>query len=193
MSGWRSHTVGVLAAAITICATSASGQVLRDSAGFAVGEYAAPSWSSGLKLLVLDGDELHPSLVTQRVDDLPRLQVPRAVLRDNPVLSTDAEFIEAVARRGSQGRLGAEGMRTALYALYRGESDIGFYGLEASSTAAADRRESLLREIWARNVSLDRARVHRRGNVMVVVWNNGVSAPIWAAVNAVVVERLAAS
>jgi hypothetical protein len=67
---------------------------------------------------------------------------------------------------------------------------VGFYGLEAASRADADRLESLLRGIWAHNASLDRARVHRGGKVLVVVWNDGVSASSWEAVNAVVVERL---
>jgi hypothetical protein len=158
----------------------------------AVGLLFAACGTSGLNPLVLDGHELHASLVTQQIDDGPRRHVPRAVLRDNPQLSTDAEFVEAIGRCGSQGQLGGEGIRAALYALYSGENEVGFYGLEAASTAEADRRESLLREIWAKNASLDRARVHRRGKVLVVVWNDGVSASCWEAVNAVVVERLAA-
>ncbi len=157
-----------------------------------VGLLFAACGTSGLNPLVLDGHELHASLVTQQIDDGPRRHVPRAVLRDNPQLSTDAEFVEAIARSGSQGRLGGEGIRAALYALYRGESEVGFYGLEAASTADADRLESLLRGIWAHNARLDRARVHRVGKVLVVVWNDGVSASSWEAVNAVVVERLAA-
>jgi len=176
--------------------------------------------TSGLTPLVLDGHELHASLVTQNIDDVPRLHVPRAVLRGNPQLSTDAEFVEAIARAGSQGQLGGEGVRAALYALYRGESGVGFYeseaesaaaadrheslglyggesqvglyGLEAASTTDADRLESLLRGIWAHNVSLDRTRVHRGGGLLVVVWTYGVSASCWEAVNAVVVERLPA-
>ena len=157
----------------------------------AVSSLFAACGTSGLNPLVLDGHELHASLVTQQIDDVPRLHVSRAVLRDNPQLSTDAEFVEAIARGGSQGRLGGEGIRAALYALYRGESEVGFYGLEAASTADADRLESLLRGIWAHNASLDRARVHRGGKVLLVVWNDGVSASSWEAVNAVVVEHLA--
>ncbi len=117
--------------------------------------------TSGLQPLVLDGNELDASLVTQQIDEVPHLHVPRAVLHDNPQLSTDAEFVEAIARCGSQGQLGGEGIRAALYALYRGEDEVGFYGLEAASTAEADRRESLMRGIWAHNESLNRARVHR--------------------------------
>ena len=116
--------------------------------------------------------------------------VPRVALRDNPQLSTDAEFVESIASSGSQGRLGGEGIRAALYALYRGESEVGFYGLEAESTADADRFESLLRGVWAHNGSLHRARVHRGGKVLVVVWTDGVSASCWKAVNGVVVECL---
>ena len=55
----------------------------------------------------------------------------------------------------------------------------------------ADRLEGLLRGIWAKNASLDRARVHRGGKVLVVVWNDAVLA-CWEAVNAVVAERLVA-
>ena len=157
-----------------------------------VGLLFAGCGTSGLNPLVLAGHELHASLVTQQIDRVQRLHVPRAVLRDNPQLSTDAEFVEAIARGGSQGQLDGEGIRAALYALYRGESELGFYGLEAASTADADRRESLVRGIWAQNASLDRARVHRGGKVLVVVWTDGVSASCWEAVNAIVAERLAA-
>lgn len=56
-----------------------------------------------------------------------------------------------------------------------GESEVGLYGLEAASPADANRIEGVLRGIWARNESLRRARVHRKGKVLVVVWNDGVS------------------
>ena len=97
------------------------------------------------------------------------------------------------ARIASQGRLGGKGVRAALYALYLGESEVGLYGLEAASPADADRLEGVLRGIWAHNESLGRARVHRKGQVLVVVWNNGVSTSCWEAVNAEVVERLRAA
>jgi hypothetical protein len=115
------------------------------------------------------------------------------VLGDNPYLSTDAEFVDVLARIASQGRLaGGEGIRAALYALYLGESEVGLYGLEAASPADADRVEDVLRKIWAHNEGLGRARVHREGKVLVVVWNNGVSPSCWEAVNARVVARLTA-
>ncbi|MEQ8330376.1 MAG: hypothetical protein RH859_07955 [Longimicrobiales bacterium] len=176
------RTPGVLAAAITVCVSSVSGQMRNADAG-----------TLGLQRLVLDGFELHASLVTPSVDGVRRHPLPLALWRDNPQLSTDGRFVEAVARRGSQGRLDSTGMRAALYARYLGESDVGFYGLEAASAADADGRERLLREIWANNVRLDRARVHRQGRVLVVVWTDGVSVPTWDAVNAAVIERLAAS
>jgi hypothetical protein len=147
---------------------------------------------SALSPLVVDGQELHASLVTRKLEDASRLQLPRAVLRDNPYLSTDAEFVDAIAHSASQGRLGGEGIRAALYALYLGESDLGLYGLEAASIADANRLEGALRGTWAYNASLGRARVHREGKVLVVVWNGGVSASCWEAVNAGVVERLTA-
>jgi hypothetical protein len=139
-----------------------------------VGLLCAGCGTSGLNPLVLQGYELDPSLVTWKLD-VPHPHVPRAVLRDNPQVSTDAEFVEAIARAGSQGQVDGQGVRAALHALYLGESDLGFYGLEAASTEDADRLESLLRGIWARNVSLDRARVHRGGKLVVVVWSAGVS------------------
>jgi hypothetical protein len=83
------------------------------------------------------------------------------------------------------------GVRAALYALYFGESEVGLYGLEAATPADADRLEGVLRGIWALNASLGRARVHRKGKVLVVAWNNGVSPSCWEAVNAGVAERLA--
>ena len=147
---------------------------------------------SALSPLVVDGQELHASLVTRKLKDASRLHVARAVLRDNPYLSTDTEFVDVIAKMSSQGRLGGEGIRAALYALYLGESELGLYGLEAASPTDADRLEGVLRGIWAHNESLGRARVHREGKVLVVVWHNGVSPSCWEAVNARVEERLTA-
>src|SRR5262245_52562556 len=98
---------------------------------------------SALAPLVADGQELHASLVTRKLKDASPLHVDRAVLRDN--------FVDAIAHSASQGRLGRQGIRAALYALYLGESELGLYGLEAASTADADRLEGALRGIWAYN------------------------------------------
>ena len=92
----------------------------------------------------------------------------------------------------SQGQLGGDGIRAALYALYQGERELGFYGLEAATTVDADRLESILRGTWAHNASIDIARVHRGGQVFVVVWHDGVSAACWQAVNAGLAKRLTA-
>jgi len=146
----------------------------------------------GLRPLVLEGRDLHPSLVTRQLDGSPIRHVPSTVLRRNPQHSADPEFVKAIASSGSQGNLGPEGIRSALYALYLGEGEVGLYGLEASSAADARRLENALREIWARNASLDRARVHRGGRVLVVVWTDGLSPEVWEAVNRGVVERLPA-
>lgn len=146
---------------------------------------------SALAPLVVDGPELHASLVTRKLEDAARYRLT-TVLPDNPHLSTDAEFVEAIAQVASQGRLGGEGIRAALYALYLGESELGVYGLEAASPADADRLEGPLRGIWAYNESLGRTRVYREGQVLVVVWHSGVSPSCWEAANARVVERLTA-
>lgn len=142
--------------------------------------------------LVVDGQELHASLLTRTLRDAARLHLA-PVLRDNPYLSTDAELVDTLTQIASQGRLaGGKGVRAALYALYLGESEVGLYGLEAASLSDAHRLEGVLRGIWAHNETLGRARVHREGKVLVVVWNNGVSPSCWKAVNAGVVERLTA-
>jgi len=148
--------------------------------------------TSGLEPLVVDGPELHASLVTRRLEDASRRHVRPGVLRDNPYFSTDREFVDAIAHSASQGQMGGDGIRAALYGVYAGESDLGLYGLEAASAADADRLEGRLRAIWAYNERLGRARVHREGEVLVVVWNDGVSSVCWEAVNARVVERLTA-
>ncbi|MCA1791980.1 MAG: hypothetical protein LC667_19660 [Thioalkalivibrio sp.] len=164
--------------------------VIAANSAFAVERYDLAA--SGLSSLVLDGRELHSSLVTAQLDEKPIRHVPRDVLQGNPHLSTDAEFVKAIARSGSQGKLGGEGIRAALYALYLGDSQVGFYGLEAASARDADRLEVALRTIWSHNVSIDRARVHRGGLVLVVAWHDGVSRESWEAVNAAVSERLVA-
>lgn len=147
---------------------------------------------SALRPLVVEGPELHASLATQKLEDAAKLYLA-PVLRANPYLSADPEFVNLLARMASQDRLrGGAGIRTALYGLYLGESAVGLYGLEAASAADADRIEGVLRGIWAHNEGLERARVHREDMVLVVAWNNGVSPSCWEAVNAEVVERLTA-
>jgi uncharacterized protein (TIGR03067 family) len=146
---------------------------------------------SGLGSLVLEGHELHASLKTRQIDDSVR-HVSRALIPQNPHVSTDAAFVAAIARNASQGNLGREGIRSALYALYREKNELGFYGLEASSAADADRWEEALRKTWAHNGRLGIAQVHRKGLVLLVVWTDGVSPESWKAVNAKVVERLSA-
>lgn len=147
---------------------------------------------SGLARLVVDGPELCPSLVTRRLEDAAKHQLA-PVLRANPYLSTDAAFVDVIARYASQGRLGGgEGVRAALYALYLGEGQVGLYGLEAESPADADRLEGVLRAMNAFNERLGLARVYREGNVLVVVWHRGASPSCWETVNAEVVRRLTA-
>lgn len=142
--------------------------------------------------LVLEGPELHPSLVTRRLEGAATyLLAP--VVRANPYLSTDREFVNLLTRVASQDRLpGGKGVRAALYALYLGEREVGLYGLETASRADADRVEDVLRKIWSHNASLELAQVHRRGNVLVVVWSAPDSPSCWEAMNARVAEILAA-
>jgi hypothetical protein len=140
--------------------------------------------------LVLEGHELHTSLRTRWLDSIRDLP-PGVVPSRNPQLSTDKQFVQAIGRSSSQGRLGGEGIRSALYARYAaGERELGVYGLAAESDAGANQRENALREIWAHNGRLGLARVHRRGLVLVVVWHSGVPPGCWEAVNARLVERL---
>ncbi len=147
---------------------------------------------SGLGSLVLEGRELHASLKMRQLDSTRHLP-PGLVLLRNPQLSTDDKFVGAVARSASQGTLGGDGIRSALYALYAADkNELGVYGLEAKSEADADQREKAIREIWANNGRLNLARVHRKGLVLVVVWHSGVSPECWKAVNASIVERLSA-
>ena len=146
---------------------------------------------SGLHSLILEGHELHPSLSTPRIEDYPIRHIPRHLVKANPYHSDDPDFVRVISRGGSQGNLEGEGVRSALYALYLGERELGFYGMEAESMVDADRLEREVRRIWANNARFDRARVHREGLVLLVIWTDGVSPESWEAVNAVVAERLA--
>ena len=151
--------------------------------------------TSGLDALVLDGHELHASLVTAPPAQLAESPVGLE-LADNPQLSTDAWFVEDIARRASQGGpLDGQGVRAALLAVYLGEEQqLGIYGLEAASPADADRIEGIARDIWAHNARLGLARVHRGGEVVVVVWAAARESPsYWDAANAVVARRVGAS
>lgn len=168
--------------------------ILFASAGLALAdqEIAVSTDASELAPLVLEGHELHDSLVTREFNESSLRHVSFAVIGGNPYLSADAEFVEAIGSSSSQGQLDGKGVRFALYAHYRAERDLGFYGMEAASEADADRLEDALREIWAYGGRLGRARVHRGNLVLVVVWHDGVSLDCWEAVNSGIVERLAA-
>lgn len=147
--------------------------------------------TSPLRPLVVDGHDLHPSLVPKPLDGANH-GVPRGV-RDNPHFSTDVEVVQSIARYASQGQFDGDGIRAALYALYQCDREVGFYALEAASKGDADRLEGRLREIWTYNVNEGLSRVHRGGEgerVLVVVWNDAVSLACWQAVNDGLVERL---
>lgn len=151
---------------------------------------SASSAKSGLGSLLLEGDELHASLRTRQPESIRDLPT-NAVLPGIPHLSTDDAFVMAIARGASQGMLDRKGVRSALYARYAtAGNEVVIYGLEAISSADADQRENALREIWAFNASLDRAHVHRKDLVLVVIWHDGVSPECWASVKANVGERL---
>lgn len=158
--------------------------------GFIGFSLAAFSSASGLEPLLLEGAELYHSLHALPVEKPIRHLPAHISLPRNPYASTDSEFVEAVAKSSSQGRLHRDGIRSALYAFYVEDKQLGFYGLEAASALDADRREAALREIWTYNVSVGRAQVHRHGLLLAVVWHDGVSPECWAAVNRKVVEKL---
>ncbi len=148
--------------------------------------------TSAWKQLILEGHELHSSLRTQRAGEPIRHLPSHIALPRNPYVSTERGFIDAVAGSSSQGELDGGGIRSAFYAFYAEEKDLGFYGLEAESILVADWREVALNKTWAKNMSLDRVRIHRQGLLLMVVWHDGVSLECWASVNANVAERLAA-
>jgi len=143
-----------------------------------------------LALVFMQGKDLHPSLKTgdPSTGEVRDLSGPE--IKYNPQLDSDPAFVEVVARSSTHGKHPARGLSSALYARYLGESEIGFYGLEASSKADADWWETTTRAIWAKNAGLGRARVHRAGLIVLVVWNDGTSEDIWEAVNGVVVQRM---
>lgn len=146
--------------------------------------------TSRLCPLIVDGPELHPSLMPKQLGGAKH-GVPKGV-RENPHVSTNVDVVESIARYASQGRIDGDGISAALYALYQCEQEVGFYALEANSTGVADRLEGRLRGIWAHNVSLGFARIHRVGRVLVVVWNDGASPACWKVVNDGIVDRLTA-
>ena len=145
---------------------------------------------SALELIATEGPDLHASLRARKIDESTRhlpagLRPPK-----NPYVSTQPEFVHAIARSSSQGRLSEVGVRAVLYGLYSAEHDLGLYGIEAESMVEADRRETLLREIWAHNARLNRARVHRKDLFLIVVWTDGVSPECWQSVNEHVIKRM---
>lgn len=149
-----------------------------------------PDGQPNLQSLVIPGNELHESLDAKQLDSIRHL--PRDMrLPENPHQSADNEFVLAVSRASSQGRLNREGIATAFYGIYDdGQTDIGIYGLQAESERAADQREKSLREIWAHNGRFDRSRVHRQGCILVVIWHDGVAKDCWEAINSTVKAKL---
>ncbi len=177
--------------------------------------FSAACLSGGLNSLALKAGEIHPLLATRSLDSQSIRHISLSILQENPQHSADVEFIEAILGGSSQGRLGKNNIHladvefiesivssgshdsfgkynihSALFALYYAEKDVGFYGLEAKNTQDADRLEVVLRETWSNNVSLDRARVHRKGLILMVIWHDGVSREVWDAVNISVSKQL---
>lgn len=144
--------------------------------------------TGALEPLVLEGSELHASLGPRAIEDANH-GLPDGVVR-TPQLATDAAVIESIARHATQGNFGADGVRTALFALYEGAAEVGFYALEAATDPDADRLEDELYGIWEKNMSLGRAQVHRKGRVFVIVWQDGVSPDCWQEVNDALNRRL---
>lgn len=142
---------------------------------------------------VSEGPELHESLRTRRIGsirDLPHgLESP-----GNPYLSTDGEFVQAMARGGGSEGLAETGFvpRSSPVTLPV-KASWGFTGLEAETGADAEEREQVLREIRACNGRLGRSRVHRRGRVLPVVRHDDVFPESRESVNAAEVEHLNAA
>ena len=146
------------------------------------------------KTMVLEGRELLPSLRTRQADEPVWHLRSGFVLPRNPCVSSvdfDAEFVEAISRSSSMGRIPREGVQSALYAAYGDkEKRVLLRGLEASSDLDATWREAALRAIWAVNERAGRVRIHRKRTLLVVVWHQGLSPESWEAVNASVAKRL---
>lgn len=182
----------VVPTALAVLAFAASGQSETPQVSQADDNNVARSTGDSVwKPLLLEGHELHLSLKTERADEPIRHMPPGMTLPRNPYTSANPEFVEAVARSTSMGRIPRDGVHSAFYASYRGENRLVlFRGLEAVSALDADWREAALRKIWAHNESLGRARVHRRGLLLIVVWHEGLSTQQWAALNARVAQQI---
>lgn len=143
------------------------------------------------KTMVFEGSEVLPSLRTRKADEPAWLVRSDFVLPSNPCVSTNEEFVEAVSRSSSMGKIPREGVLSALYAAYGDEEKcVLIRGIEAATGLDAIWREAALLAIWKVNASIGRARVHRNGMLLVVVWHKGLSSESWEAVNANVAKRL---
>lgn len=152
---------------------------------FVLASCAAP----GLERVMLEASELHPSL-----SDRPLAHANHGVpfgVRSTPHLTTDPKGIDSIAGFSSQGRLDGDGLCAGLWTALQTDRELGYYGLQCATDAHADEREARLREIWKFNVRHERARVHRNGRLLLVVWHDGVDPACWNAVNDVLVARLA--
>ena len=144
----------------------------------------------GLERVLLDASELHPSLSNRPIAKANH-GVPFGV-RSTPHLTTDPKGIDSIAGFSSQGQLDGDGLCAGLWTALQSDREVGYYGLQCTTDAHADEREARLREIWAFNVRQDRARVHRHGKTVLVVWHDGVTPACWRTVNDVLAARLAA-
>lgn len=144
-----------------------------------------------LDSIAVQGNELHASLVTQSLAGLANFWPPPE-MTGNPFLSEDPAFVEAISKRATQGAgIGDVNLHSALYAVHSSDGKVlGIYGLHAATSADADRAERKLRDTWAYGASLDAVRVHRAGDVLVVVWTRSESVADWEAINESVVARL---
>ncbi len=145
--------------------------------------FSASCSSVELEALIIQSKDLHSSIKTKHFNRKSIRHVPFDILQSNPQYSEDIKFINAITRSSSQGKLDGENIRSGLYALYEAGPDLGFYGLEATTSQYAEEFEEKLRKIWSHNISIRRASVYRKDAVLVVVWHDGVASDVWDAVN----------
>lgn len=142
-------------------------------------------------LQALDAENLFDeSIKAHSLDSIRHL--PQGMkIPSNPYYASDSVFVNAIGGASSQGQLDGVGVSAAFYGLYEAdEIDFGIYGLQASSELTADDREEKLHQIWGKNISLDRARVHRDKLVLILVWHDGIQPELWDSVNAKIDTRL---
>ncbi len=101
-------------------------------------------------------------------------------IKGNPYLSEDREFIDAFAKELLGEGFDPAHVRAALFSVYEEHAELGIFALRLDDASSAEEAKTIL---IAQSEGAAGAMTFQTGNVVVLLWHDGVSDDCFAAIN----------